>query len=396
MPQADWLADPLASLIAPVDAETFFRDHYEKRALIAHRDEPDRYAGLLSIDRVDALVASLDLRAGALDMARSDPPVRPEDFTFETGHIDRGGVAEQYRRGATVILPQLHMSDPVLGTFCRAMEARLSCHVQTNIYLTPPHHQGFKTHYDDHDVFVLQVSGEKAWRLYDMPVENPYRGEGFRPEDHAVGEPVDAFVLKAGDCAYVPRGLMHDATTHGAAPSLHITLGLIVKTWADLVLEAVSEVALRDPAFRRALPPGFARPDFDRSDAKAYFAGLVETLARETRMDAAMDLFTDSFIRSRMPDTRGAISGFARPAEPGQTFRLRPFVPWRLAGDGDEIVIVTAGGDIRFPADAEPGLHRLFDGGTVSLESFAGMEPDAALDTLGRLHAYGLIVPSGG
>lgn len=251
MPQADWLADPLASLIAPVDAETFFRDHYEKRALIAHRDEPDRYAGLLSIDRVDALVASLDLRAGALDMARSDPPVRPEDFTFETGHIDRGGVAEQYRRGATVILPQLHMSDPVLGTFCRAMEARLSCHVQTNIYLTPPHHQGFKTHYDDHDVFVLQVSGEKAWRLYDMPVENPYRGEGFRPEDHAVGEPVDAFVLKAGDCAYVPRGLMHDATTHGAAPSLHITLGLIVKTWADLVLEAVSEVALRDPAFRR-------------------------------------------------------------------------------------------------------------------------------------------------
>jgi lysine-specific demethylase/histidyl-hydroxylase NO66 len=394
MSQPAWLADPIASLIAPVDADTFFREYHEQKALIAHRDEPDRYAGLLSIERIDAIVSSLDLRAGSLDMARSDPPVRPEDFTFETGYIDRGGVAEQYRQGATLILPQLHMSDPVLGDFCRAMESLLSCHVQTNIYLTPPHNQGFRTHYDDHDVFVLQVSGEKYWRLYDTPVENPYRGEGFQPEKYPVGEPVEEFVLKAGECAYVPRGLMHDASTHGEEPSLHITLGLIVKTWADLMLEAVSEVALRHPDFRRALPPGFARPDFDRSAAGATFSGLLQTLAAEARLDDAMDLFTDSFIRSRMPSTRGTISGFARPAEPGQGFRLRPFVPWRMAEDGEHIVIVTAGGDVRLPAAAEPGLHTLFDGGTISLETFAELEPEKARDTLGKLHAFGLIVPA--
>lgn len=393
MSRPAWLNDPIASLIAPFDAETFFRDYHERKALIVHRDDPTRYQGLLTIDRIDAIVASRDLRAGSLDMARSEPPVRPEDFTFETGYIDPGGVADQYRRGATIILPQLHMNDPVLGEFCRAMEALLSCHVQTNIYLTPPHNQGFRTHYDDHDVFVLQVSGEKYWRLYDTPVENPYRGEGFRPDDHKVGKPVEEFVLKAGECAYVPRGLMHDASTHGDEPSLHITLGLIVKTWADLMLEAVSEVALRHPAFRRSLPVGYARPDFDRADAQAHFASLAETLASEARLDEAMDLFADSFIRSRMPDVRGTISGFAAPARPGRKFRLRSFVPWRLAGDGDDVVIVTAGGEVRFPAAAEPGLHTLLDGGTVSLETFADLEPDAARDTLGKLHAFGLIVP---
>lgn len=393
MSRPAWLNDPIASLIAPFDAETFFRDYHERKALIVHRDDPARYQGLLTIDRIDAIVSSRDLRAGSLDMARSEPPVRPNDFTFETGYIDPGGVADKYRRGATIILPQLHLADPVLGEFCRAMEALLSCHVQTNIYLTPPHNQGFRTHYDDHDVFVLQVSGEKYWRLYDTPVENPYRGEGFRPDDHKVGEPVEEFVLKAGECAYVPRGLMHDASTHGDEPSLHITLGLIVKTWADLMLEAVSEVALRHPAFRRSLPVGYARPDFDRTDAQAHFASLAETLAGEARLDEAMDLFADSFIRSRMPDVGGTISGFAAPSEPGRNFRLRPFVPWRLAGDGEDVVIVTAGGEVRFPAAAEPGLHTLLDGGTVSLETFDGLDADAARDTMGKLHAFGLIVP---
>ncbi len=71
---------------------------------------------------------------------------------------------------------------------------------------------------------------------------------------------MEEFVLKAGECAYVPRGLMHDASTHGDEPSLHITLGLIVKTWADLMLEAVSEVALRHPPLFAAPFPSLCPP----------------------------------------------------------------------------------------------------------------------------------------
>jgi hypothetical protein len=56
-------------------------------------------------------------------------------------------------------------------------------------------------------------------------------------------------------------------------------------------------------------------------------------------------------------------------------------------------VIVTAGGDVRLPAAAEPGLHTLLDGGTISLETFSGLDPDAARDALGKLHAFGLVVP---
>ncbi len=388
-----WLTDPFRAMIDPIDRDAFFRDYHEKNPLIVHREDPGRYAGLLSIARIDDIISSIDLREGSLDMARSEPPVSREDYMFDTGYVDRGGVSNQYRQGATIILPQLHMTDAVLGEFCRAVESILSCHVQTNIYLTPPDNQGFNTHYDDHDVFVLQIEGEKLWRFYETPVENPYRGEGFRPDAHQAGDPVAEFVLKAGECIYVPRGLMHDAQTHGDTASLHITLGLIVKTWADLMLEAVSEVALRTPAMRRSLPPGFAQPDYDRGQAAEQFKALADTLAREMSLDGAMDFFVDSFIRSRVPNTRGTISGYTAAVRPGQAFRLRPFVPWRFAGDGDENVLITAGGEVRFPAEAEAGLHTLLDGGAVTTASFEGQEEAAAIETLGKLHAYGLTIP---
>ena len=65
--------------------------------------------------------------------------------------------------------------------------------------------------------------------------------------------------------------MMHDAENVGDEPSLHITVGLITKTWADLLLESISELALTSPDFRRSLPAGFADRDFDREEARAPF-----------------------------------------------------------------------------------------------------------------------------
>jgi len=389
-----WRDDPLDYLIGSDAAKTFFDDTYEKKALIIPRDDPERYRSLLSIARIDDMLASIDFQGDALDMARAEPPVSREQFIFPSGIADKGAVSDLYRSGATLILPQLHQMDGTLKDFTRAMEARFSCHTQTNIYLTPPNSQGFRTHYDDHDVFVIQIEGEKTWRLYNTPIETPFRGEPFQSDVHEFGEPQEEFILKAGDCAYVPRGLVHDASTSGSGDSLHITIGLIVKTWADVMLEAVSEVALRSPGFRNSLPTGYARNDFDRTSAKAHFKTLVASMAKEADFDGAFDLFVDNFIRSRLPESGGTISGRGTPEIVGQAFRLRRFVPWRFAGDGDKVVLITAGGELTFEGGAEAGLNDLLDGKTITLESFSDLSPEEAKTTLGRLFAYGVIEPA--
>ena len=117
-------------------------------------------------------------------------------------------------------------------------------------------------------------------------------------------------------------------------------------------------------------------------------------IAKEAQLDSSMDLFVDTFIRSRMPATSGTVAQFDLYKRPGQAFKLRRFAPWRLAGTDKSVVIITAGGEVHFPLAAEPALHKLLDGGVISLADFSDMPEDEAVDTLGKLYAFGLLVPA--
>lgn len=391
MSEFEWLRDPLAYLIGPTSRDDFFRDYFEQKPLLMLRDDPDRFSELLSLDRIDELIAGVELPVGALDMARTEPGIRREDYTFSNGIVDRGAVVDQYHKGATIILPHLHTQDAVLAEFCRALENVFCTHLQTNIYLTPPNNQGFNIHYDDHDVFVVQVSGKKDWRFYNMPIQNPFRGEAFQPDIHKAGDPVQSFTMNAGDCIYVPRGLMHDASTAGDEPSLHITVGLIVKTWADLMLEAVSEVALRVPEFRRSLPPGFARDDFNKAEALAFFKGLVSKFGENADFEESFELFVENFIRSRSPNTRGGVTGALHTITPGDRYRLRLNTPYRLRSDDEEALLIAPGGEIPVDVKAVKGLEKALSGAPFGIDVFAGLDTVEAKKMLKKIVAFGLV-----
>ncbi|MBN8551907.1 MAG: hypothetical protein J0L52_03305 [Caulobacterales bacterium] len=385
-----WASDALSWLIGPTSHAEFFERYYEQEALIVPRHQPDRFEPLLSIAHIDSLIASADLRSHMIDLADASRELDRDLWIMDGGSVDRAVIAHQHALGATIILQQLHQSDPDLAAFCRAMEQTFSCHVQTNIYLTPPSAQGFHTHYDNHDVFVLQVEGEKRWRLYGTPVTTPYRGEGFERGKYDLGEVTGEFVLRAGDCAYVPRGLVHDASTSGDGPSLHITCGLIVKTWAEVVLEAVSEVALSDPQFRRSLPPGYAHRDYDRGQARALFDQLMKRLPQQATMDNAFDLMVDGFIRSRDSDIAGAVVSGALPLDPDQAYVVKPLTPWRLAEDGEALVLIAPGGDLDIKA-AEVEAYRRALSGQPFVMADLGLEDAGKM--LRRLIAFGVIGP---
>jgi len=391
MTDAPWRDDPLTYLIGPTDSGDFFTRVFENEALIVRRDDPERYASLLSVDRIDELVSGRAFLGGEIEVVRADGGVQRSDFVDANGDIDRGSVAHHYQAGGTIILNQLHNADPTLTAFCRAVQQVFSAHVQTNVYMTPPHGKGFRTHYDSHDVFVIQVTGEKTWRLYDSPMGTPFRGERFAPGSHDINEPVQTFQLKAGDCAYVPRGLMHDAETAGDEPSLHITVGIIVRTWADLVLEAVSEVALNEPDFRRALPPGFARAGADRTATRATFAKLIAAVAAKAEPNAALDLFSDSFTRNIIANTRGAITFGAQDITNTNRFQIRLGLCQRIANDGDKLAVVAPGGDLSFAADWRSSVERALDGTAFTLSDLEPLSTDDAIEMVRRMLAFGLI-----
>ncbi len=389
-PTPSWRDDPLAALIGAGAAGRFLSDIYEKEAFVSHADQPGRFAGLISIDDVDRIVTSTDMRDGELMLAdAAKGSIDKSSYVDNHGFVDRGAVAKAYRRGATIILNQAQRIVPALGQLCQGLEHAFSAHIQTNLYLTPPDAQGFGTHFDNHDVFVIQAEGEKLWRLYDVPLDLPFRGERYQSSIHQAGELRSEFTLKAGDCAYVPRGMMHDASTSGSGASLHITVGLITKTWADLMLEAVSEVALSAPEFRRSLPPGFANGEYDMGQAEEQMAALAAILTRKLKAGPAMDLLRNEFIRSRPAINRATISEAARAVLHDEGFVRAAYTPFRIVQDGaDGITLIAPGSELAFTQESEAALRKALSGERFSANTLAFEHADPLIR---RLLDYGLI-----
>lgn len=69
---------------------------------------------------------------------------------------------------------------------------------------------GLAPHYDDVEVFVLQLEGSKNWNLYNVMKELP---STYSPdfEKSKLGKPEYSFNLQQGDFLYFPRGTIHEA-----------------------------------------------------------------------------------------------------------------------------------------------------------------------------------------
>ena len=137
-------------------------------------------------------------------------------------------------------------------------------------------------------------------------IELPLHGQGFDKATHQPGPPTREITLPGRRPLYCPRGLFHSARATEEI-SLHITLGLIGKTWADVMAEAISAACLASPAFRANLPAGFANPDFDASVARATFHDLVQRFAREADLTPILERLAQDFVATRRPDFAGML-----------------------------------------------------------------------------------------
>lgn len=385
--------------IAPTTAKEFFETSFEKQHLVIRRGQPDYYSGLLSSADIDRAVSTLGLSVPEINVVQADRAITAADFAYDSGFVDPVAVNQLFADGATVILSNLQERLPKLADFCRSLEQVFSARVQTNIYMTPAHSQGFKAHYDGHDVLVLQVEGSKEWRIYDTPVHLPLEEQGFNPHDVKIGAETDRFVLEPGDMVYVPRGLTHDAVSTDQT-SLHITTGLMMRSWADVMVEALRGLALTDPAFREALPPGYANEGFDGiAAAEAKFAALLGKLSG-ARLDPVLNDFREDFIAGRLPRAHGQMAQMARIDSLGadSVMGARPGLIYRLVdipAKGDQpasVALSCQGAVITLPDYARDALAQAIASPRYTLADLPGDLDDAGKTVLlRRLLREGLV-----
>lgn len=380
---------PLDFMIAPLTREEFFARYYEKDF---YRSPPaPQVAELLSIDRIDEVISDSELPPSALTMAQGGSPVPAHEYTYANGVIDRGAVLDTFRNGATIVMPQLHFADAKLYTFCLALEREFGARIQTNIYLTPPGNSGFGAHYDDHDVFVLQVSGRKKWEIYGARDGLPYKGEGFRKHRDDPGALRETFVLEPGECLYVPRGLAHRAETEGDEASLHITVGILVQTWAEFILEAVGEASLRIPEMRQALPPGLYFDLDQRGQHEATFRRLMGEIAATANFEAVLGVFGGNFLASQGPRLRGALNTLIAGIKEDDRLSVRESVFYAMQQGEEGPVLALSAQAIPLAEDLAPQLAERLAIGHLAMSDFTVADRQDLRDTVETLLAFGLL-----
>ncbi|WP_445262963.1 cupin domain-containing protein [Pseudokineococcus sp. 1T1Z-3] len=242
----------------------------EDLLLTRSEDLPQDFSDLLSAGAVDELVSERGLRTPFLRVARQGSTLPDRRFTAGGGvgatvgdQVSDDKLTRLFADGSTMVLQGLHRTWPPLVTFSQALAADLGHPVQVNAYVTPPQSRGFDDHYDVHDVFVLQVEGEKRWRLHAPVHPSPMRDQPWTSRREAVEveaarEPLLDVTLRPGDCLYLPRGYLHAATALGGV-STHLTIG--IHPWTrhaladQLVRTALADLA-DDEEVRGSLPLG--------------------------------------------------------------------------------------------------------------------------------------------
>ena len=250
----------LAALLDPISKMDFINGHWERSPLLVNRDPPEWLGRLLAVSDVDSLI-SLTNNGGSEDVRVA----KSRDETVEHLPIARGSdgrpelpaLFRAYHDGYTIIVNGLHRRWPSISLLSAKLSEELGHSIGVNLYLTPSQAQGFQPHVDGHDVFILQIDGEKDWEVYCAPVELPLEDQKTEFSLQELGPPVLSGQLTPGDVLYIPRGFVHRART-GRPSSLHLTIGVHAWRWIDVLHRAVDEMARNHVDLRRAVPGDWA------------------------------------------------------------------------------------------------------------------------------------------
>jgi lysine-specific demethylase/histidyl-hydroxylase NO66 len=243
----------LAEIVAPVTEDDFFEHYFTRQHLLVTDRRGDRFEPLFSMaDFNENLGWHGRPHPNEIRLARPGN-IYHADFGAPA-HADR--LADRFREGYTININNVDERHPRVRAMVHALVRAFGAGVTAAVYLSPPRERAFPLHFDTHEVFILQISGMKHWRLFSNTIEYPTNTVSTRtvkPED--VGPPLFDGTLEPGDFLYVPRGMVHEAMTE-TSQSLHMTVGVHLPTRLELLIEILAAEAERNPELRRGLPRG--------------------------------------------------------------------------------------------------------------------------------------------
>lgn len=286
-----------AEFIAPMPVETFMSEYFGSRPVhITGAGSPR--AGLLSTARLEQLLSVLPhWTEDNLKLILNSRPVMGEHFLDQAGagagrrRADPAKVQLFLRMGASLVGDHVEDIDARVRQAAAMLSGQFAATAGANVYRSFQGIRAFNSHCDLHEVFAVQLEGEKVWQIYenraDAPVEELQGEQAQATIDRAKGKIMLTVRMRPGDLLYIPRGYFHDALAESGA-SLHLTFG-VRPLDGRYLFRLLEELAVKDRQFRAYLPDGRDDPDALR----VHLARLAEALAGIARSPLFETLLTN-------------------------------------------------------------------------------------------------------
>lgn len=220
----------------------------------------------------------------------------PGPFSPGRTRLRLAAMAGALADGFTMVLDGFDVRDSAMTIVAEMFERVYACPVNINGYLSTRTFSSFGAHWDEQDVVIVQLLGQKRWAVFEPSALSPL--QDVHPEG-ASGEPIWEGVLEPGDTLFIPRGWPHLVTGLDQT-SFHHTITMPRLRPVDALEGAASQL---DPPFAHIggempmLPTFSPAPILLASSAAASLASLRDaTIARlqferiASRSTRALDL----------------------------------------------------------------------------------------------------------
>ncbi|WP_157642608.1 JmjC domain-containing protein [Burkholderia ubonensis] len=233
----------------------FLSDGLHVRPYIFHSIRVDEIA---TWDEVNSLLSSglidyprIRVAAAGNDYSRSYNGFLRYSFSERGERRPRvvpGVLRKAMRDGCAVIIDHCEAFFPGVRLLISEISAALCCRAWANLYVSPKGPSGFGCHFDDHDIFAIQLHGSKRWTIHAPTYHSPNRGDKSFHLPSPKGKPMKEYILSAGDGLYLPFGYWHDVEAVSDI-SMHVTIGLDFIRKLD-ALKLILEELTKDRFFR--------------------------------------------------------------------------------------------------------------------------------------------------
>lgn len=276
----------LSDIVSPLSVSDF-TTHFLNKTFCYIKGAEGRFSHLLPWDVLSRILEEHRLDYPRLRLVRRGDTLPPQTYLdYKTDRrgakyvrVRLAGIERELSEGAMLHLAAVEELYEPIRQFADVLTKELQAKILVNVCAGTDDSKGFATHWDGHDVLVLQVQGKKYWRVYGITEPSPLRiGKGM-DAGGSDDKPVQAVwegMLEQGDVLYLPRGCWHSAQgTEG--PTLHLTVGIINPTGVEF-LGWIGQQLLSVEAFRKDISTLYSetyRSDYIVDVAKAISTYLT-------------------------------------------------------------------------------------------------------------------------